>query len=111
MDAADDADDSEDCAVCELLEACCCGAMDADEEAGWCSCWSRCGSAAGLAWLLGPFVLKEKLDTAEGRRKAFEENHAAVDVVGHRIHLDDEPEAMMAIEEPRTRDACFAIIV
>ena len=56
-------------------------------------------------------MLNERLDAAGARRKALEEDHAAVDVVGYRIYLEEEPEAMVAMDEPRTRDACFAIIV
>ena len=48
-DDAVDVDAVADEDECELLDACCCDAIDVDDEDAGCSWCSRCGSAAGLA--------------------------------------------------------------
>lgn len=55
-------------------------------------------------------MLKERLAIAAGRPNAAEDDHA-IRVVGHRIHFLDEEEAMLATDDARNRDACFAIIL
>lgn len=55
-------------------------------------------------------MLKEELEKADGRLRASADDHVGV-VIGYRIHRAEEDEATVAMDEPRTIDACLAIIV
>ncbi len=53
--------------------------------------------------------MKGELAIANGCLLESADDHAGV-AVGYRIHLVEEEEAMLAIDEPRTMAACLAII-
>lgn len=56
-------------------------------------------------------MLKGRLTRAGDRLRADGEDHAAADVVGYRVHLAEEEEPTVAIDEVRTNEARLAIIL
>ena len=74
MEDPADGEDADECAASW-------DGIEAGEADGCCWWLSRCGSAAGLAWLRGPLELKARRATAGDRLRADEEDHVAV-VVG-----------------------------